>query len=358
MRLLFWTHLPSTASVRHAFKNARKARFLDGQANSELIRKSTQLLLDVKRFVPTAFNEMWVNLRGGLMAKRRDFESRLKSAAARSAPTGVDAPGVALETLGTGYRLRGRADLLAGVLKAGEPVLVVANHPYAPIDGRLLLSMVHQHRNDCSVMVNANNGLIAVCPQYRPRLIPVDLSEGLLRSADLEAVRRSRLRAIRHGLRRLQTDGECLILFPAGSVSKANAWGDEIVDAPWLDGVGFLVRRFASTGKRLTVLPIYVDTHMGGAENSQRFQEAHIEAPTHLPAALMKAFFNPPASVDLHIGEPLPAAAFGDMTDSEIASFLRKKVYEHATIVPRALRQRRTRPELVGVPSRLTDRHE
>ncbi len=123
-------------------------------------------------------------------------------------------------------------------------------------------------------------------------------------------------------------------MFPAGNISKALNWGEPIQDTNWLDGVGFLVKLFVDRHKELSVLPIFINTHMGSPEKSYKYQLAYLEKPTDVSASLMDAFFNPPRYIPLVIGNVIKSASFSGKTKSEITKQLRDAVYNLATELP------------------------
>jgi len=346
MTLIFWTKPPSLVPVVNALRTVRAGRFLDATANQCLWAASLALAKDTWFFLQSAALEVFVNLRNGLPRKRRAFEKRLDAMLTSSNRENIDASGLILEMLNTRYVLRGNVAALSAVLVRQEPLLVVSNHPYAPIDGLMLMSMVHQYRNDYALLVNANNGLMSLRDEFGFRFIPVDLSEGQLKTADINVVRNSRVKAIKTTLEYLEKSRKCIIFFPAGNISKAIAWEEEITDTTWLDGIGFLVRHFAKRHDRLTVQPVYIDTHMGSENNSQRYQEAFLESTRYVSAALMHAFFHPPSTIDVHVGDPLSAVDFSGMSNQDITNTLRSKVYMHAPAIRRAT-PRRSRSKLL-----------
>lgn len=341
MKLIFWTKPPFRAGLDNAVQNAREKRFVDWSANRTMMQEGIKYCLDLYHFTVMGVKELLVNLSNGLLSKRAAFYKHIEvqqSLHGRSSEK-IDVAGIILHVLDTKFNVRGEEAQLHQVLTRGRPAIIIANHPYAPIDGLMLMSLIHKFRTDYALSVNGNNGLISLCPDFNFRLIPVDLSEGLLRTANPQVARASRVKAFRLSLRLLRDTGKCLVMFPSGNISKAMNWGETIQDTKWLNGVGLLVREFAERGQDLVIVPVFINTHMGGEENSSRYQRAFLDRKTNVSASLMHAFFNPPPSIDLHIGRPLTAADFKGDSKDIITSKLRSIVYELAPHLPIANRE-------------------
>lgn len=150
----------------------------------------------------------------------------------------------ALQFLGTRYRIDDAA--LARIPAQGK-LLIVANHPSGALDALALLDAVGQVRRDVRIVANDFLGAI---PNLREQLLPVRILGGRP-SADS-------LRAVESALAR----GECVIVFPAGEVSRLGPRG--VRDTRWRRG--FL--RFARTCDA-PVLPVRIQ-----ARNSALFYGA------------------------------------------------------------------------------------
>lgn len=122
-------------------------------------------------------------------------------------------------------------------------LLVVANHPLGMIDALALLQLVGSVRSDVRIL--GNDWLGAIKP-LRPLLLPVDVfGKGAA----------SKLRDVYRALEQ----GEALVVFPAGEVSRMGAGG--VRDGRWSDGFARLAKRSGAP-----VLPIHV-----AARNSAAF---------------------------------------------------------------------------------------
>jgi putative hemolysin len=145
-----------------------------------------------------------------------------------------------LDVLGTSYHVNPRD---REHIPVDGPLLVVANHPLGMQDAIALLQLIGSVRRDVRIL---GNDWLASVPQLGKLLLPVDVfGKG---SA-------SRLR----GIYRALSNGEALIVFPAGEVSRVRA--DGVRDGQWSDGFARLALR-----TRTPVLPVHV-----AARNSAMF---------------------------------------------------------------------------------------
>ena len=145
-----------------------------------------------------------------------------------------------LEVLGTSYHVNPRE---REHIPVDGPLLVVANHPLGMQDALALLQLIGSVRRDVRFL---GNDWLAVIPQLHELMLPVDVfGKGAA----------SRLR----GIYRALDNGEALIMFPAGEVSRVRAGG--VRDGQWSDGFARLSLR-----SKAPVLPVHV-----AARNSAMF---------------------------------------------------------------------------------------
>ncbi len=122
-------------------------------------------------------------------------------------------------------------------------MLVVANHPLGIVDALVLLQLIGSVRRDVRIL---GNDWLASLEPMKKLLLPVDVfGKGA----------RSRMRNIYRALE----DGEALIVFPAGEVSRVRPGG--VRDGRWADGFARLALR-----NKVPVLPVHV-----AARNSAMF---------------------------------------------------------------------------------------
>lgn len=145
-----------------------------------------------------------------------------------------------LDVLGTSHHVHARE---REHIPVDGPVLVVANHPLGMQDALALLQLIGSVRSDVRVL---GNDWLATVPQLSSLLLPVDVfGKGA----------GSRLR----GIHRALENGEALIVFPAGEVSRIRA--DGVSDGRWSDGFARL-----SIRRKVPVLPVHI-----AARNSAAF---------------------------------------------------------------------------------------
>lgn len=146
----------------------------------------------------------------------------------------------ALDVLGASYYVNPRE---RENIPVEGGVLIVANHPLGMVDALALLQLVGSVRSDVRLLAN---DWLASIPQLNRVLLHVDVfGKGAA----------SRMRAIYRAL----DNGEALIVFPAGEVSRVRA--DGVRDGRWSDGFARLALR-----SKTPVLPIHV-----AARNSAMF---------------------------------------------------------------------------------------
>jgi putative hemolysin len=145
-----------------------------------------------------------------------------------------------LDVLGTSYHVNPRE---REHIPVDGPLLVVANHPLGMQDALALLQLIGSVRRDVRFL---GNDWLAVIPQLSQLMLPVDVfGKGAA----------SRLR----GIYRALDNGEALVMFPAGEVSRVRAGG--VRDGQWSDGFARLSLR-----SKAPVLPVHV-----AARNSAMF---------------------------------------------------------------------------------------
>jgi putative hemolysin len=126
-------------------------------------------------------------------------------------------------------------------------LLIVANHPCGALDALALLDFVGRIRSDVRIVAN---DLLAGIESLAPLILPVRILGGQPQVSDL---------------RRIETalaQGQCVIIFPAGEVSRLGLRG--IADRPWRRGL----MRFA-LATDAPVLPVQIE-----ARNSALFYGA------------------------------------------------------------------------------------
>lgn len=103
-------------------------------------------------------------------------------------------------------------------------LLITSNHPTGILDGILLLSALLSRRSDVRIVANE---VLCRIPILAERVIPIAKTDPQPRQ------NRNALLAIRSAWKR----GECVIVFPAGTVAHWQWREMRITEAPWADGI-------------------------------------------------------------------------------------------------------------------------
>lgn len=176
----------------------------------------------------------------GVLGRLADEEGFNRVLASAGALQGFDFVERVLDVLGTSHHVHARE---RENIPVDGPLLVVANHPLGMQDALALLQLIGSVRTDARVL---GNDWLATVPQLGSLLLPVDVfGKGAA----------SRLR----GIHRALENGEALIVFPAGEVSRVRA--DGVRDGRWSDGFARLSMR-----RKVPVLPVHI-----AARNSAAF---------------------------------------------------------------------------------------
>lgn len=205
-----------------------------------------------------------------------------------------------LELLGTSYRI----DVgLTEPVPASGPLLVVANHPLGMQDALVLLQWLGSIRPDVRML---GNDWLASVPPLSNLLLPVDVFGHGASSR------------VRHLYRALE-NGEALIMFPAGEVSRVHA--GSVRDGAWSDGFARLAFR-----SRTPVLPVHVR-----ARNSAMFYAVSMLSKPLSTALLPREATAPPGRrVGLCIGPLISADELEQLSGGSsrhAAELVRSDVY-------------------------------
>lgn len=215
--------------------------------------------------------------------------------------------------------LRGRAFLEAALefLRAGYTAdaadraripargrqLIVANHPSGALDALALLHLVSGVRSDVKIVAN---DLLCAIANLDGLLLPVRILGGRPSAESLHAVERA------------LNDEQCVIVFPAGEVSRLGPRG--LRDTRWRRG--FL--RFASVCKA-PVLPVRIL-----ARNSALFYGTSALCKPAATALLAREMFARHARrIVLRVGQPMTIPAHGDAETQLLA--IRRALYALGT---------------------------
>jgi putative hemolysin len=205
-----------------------------------------------------------------------------------------------LDLLGTSYHVNPRE---REHIPVDGPLLVVANHPLGMQDAMALLQLIGSVRRDVRIL---GNDWLATVPQLGKLLLPVDVfGNGAA----------SRLRGIYRALK----DGEALIVFPAGEVSRVRT--DGLRDGRWADGFARLSLRTGAP-----VLPVHI-----AARNSAMFYGLSMLAKPLSTAMLPREAVAPgKRRIGFSIGALVSAEELGQRSGGspeQAAKLMRRHVY-------------------------------
>lgn len=143
-----------------------------------------------------------------------------------------------LDLLGIGLDVSGAWPSAVG---AGEPLVIVANHPYGIADGVAALALAEQLDRPYRVLIHKD---LCKVPEIRPFALPVNFAE------TREAVQEN-LDTRREALRLLK-EGTTIVVFPAGGVATARNPFGRAAELPWKTFTARMIRE-----ARASVLPVF-----------------------------------------------------------------------------------------------------
>ena len=197
------------------------------------------------------------------------------------------------------------------LLPTKGPVIVIANHPFGVVDGLLLGHLTAKIRQKFSILVN--HVLCNHEARINEFLLPINFEE--TKEAQMMNIETKRIASEK------LSQGEALIIFPAGGVATANSAFGKAEDLEWKRFVAKLIQK-----TNATVLPIYVH-----GRNSRLFQIAsHMNTSFRLGLLLNEVRNKMGKKIKLTIGEPLnqdKLKAFKKKQD--LIDFLRKETFQH-----------------------------
>ena len=177
----------------------------------------------------------------------------------------------------------------------GEPLVMIANHPFGIGDGITSLVLAEQLGRPFKVLINRD---LLKIPEIRHLSLPIDFSE----SKDaLEMNLKSRAEA-----RNFLKNGGTVIVFPAGGVATApNPFG-RAEELPWKTFAASLIQQ-----ARASVLPVFFE-----GQNSFLFHLVSRLSLTLRLSLLVSEFRHfPNQTLTLHIGEVTPFSSLNNQTD-------------------------------------------
>lgn len=209
---------------------------------------------------------------------------------------GFDFVRAAIQHLGAGYALD-PADLAQ--IPAHGRLLVIANHPSGALDALALLDALAQVRRDVRIVAN---DFLAAIDNLDELLLPIRILGGRPSADSVQAIERALARE------------ECVVLFPAGEVSRLGPRG--IRDGRWRRGFLRFARRCDAP-----VLPVRIQ-----ARNSALFYGASaLFKPAGTALLAREMFARRQRRIALYVGSPRRLAPAID--DARALRTLREELY-------------------------------
>jgi putative hemolysin len=216
------------------------------------------------------------------------------------------------------------------------PLVIVANHPFGGIDGLAALDLISKVRPDVKLLANH---LLRRIPQLGERCFFVD-------PFDRKDSRQRNIASMRAAARWV-SDGNALIVFPAGEVAHATWSRWSVSDGTWKENIGRLILR-----AKAAVLPIFFDGRNSGLFHAAGLVNAWLRT-VMLPREML-AKRNGVTQVE--IGSVIPPQRLASMASAtDVMSYLRVRTFmlrgRSATAAQPAERVRSTGAPITAGPS-------
>ena len=193
-------------------------------------------------------------------------------------------------------------------LQINKRAIVVANHPLGGLDGVAMINELGKYRKDIKFLVN---DILTQLKPFKEYFIPIN-KHGL----------NSRENILR--LEKLFQSNQCIVLFPAGLVSRKN--NEKIEDLEWR-------KTFISKAKKYNTIiyPVYVEGF-----NSKKFykvaywrQKLRIKINLEMFLLPNEMFLQKGKTIKFTMGQPIDPKLFSNSkTDLEWAQLIKKFVYQ------------------------------
>ena len=193
-------------------------------------------------------------------------------------------------------------------LPTNKRAIVVANHPLGGLDGVAMINELGKYRKDIKFLVN---DILTELKPFKEYFIPIN-KHGL----------NSRENILR--LEKLFQSNQCIVLFPAGLVSRKN--NEKIEDLEWR-------KTFISKAKKYntSIFPVFVEGF-----NSKKFykvaywrQKLRIKINLEMFLLPNEMFLQKGKTIKFTMGQPIDPKLFSNSkTDLEWAQLIKKFVYQ------------------------------
>lgn len=129
----------------------------------------------------------------------------------------------------------------------GQPLVLVANHPFGILDGIAALTLAEDLGRPFKVLINQE---LMKVPELRPFSLPIDFRETREAQATNLKTRGEAIKAL--------GEGTTIIVFPAGGVATAPKPFGRAVELPWKLFTARMIQ-----AARASVLPVYFEGQCG-----------------------------------------------------------------------------------------------
>ncbi len=176
------------------------------------------------------------------------------------------------------------------------PLIIVSNHPLGGLEGMLLAQLLLKIRPDLKVLANH---LLLKFPEFSQLFIGVDVLNENKTQANSKGIR---------ALSKHLSAAGAVLIFPAGTVSRANVQKRNIEDPRWHDVVGRMAQKYQAT-----CLPIHIS-----ARNNMGFYLTGLINKRLRTALLAREMVGKSgATITAHIGETI---AFSELKHLDSAA--------------------------------------
>ena len=171
INFLIWASFPSSEPIKKRFKNAFSSRFLKSDLNHQLYIELKTFIVNFFQFIISSFYELTVNIKFGLPFKILKFKKKLREAEKTESHPNIF--GIILYILKTKPKVSVNFNQAQSILKEGNPLVIVANHSYVPIDGFSIMSYIHTYRKDYAIVINSNKFIESLKKKYLNHFVSV-----------------------------------------------------------------------------------------------------------------------------------------------------------------------------------------
>lgn len=147
------------------------------------------------------------------------------------------------------------------------PVVLVANHPFGILEGAVLATILARIRPDFRFLANQ---VLSAFPELRGALIPIHMKTG-------PSTTKRNAQSLRRAIAFLEAGG-CVVVFPAGEVSRFSLRERTVTDSTWHTAVARMIDHVSRKNISVSTVPVYIE-----GVNSPLFQVLGLIHPSFAP---------------------------------------------------------------------------